>query len=546
MRFRSFTSVLEETEDQAVREQFERCLLVRCMFSAEEPSDVDEALASKAWKGAMDVEMQSIVENGTWKLAQLSAGHKAIGLKWVYRVKRDPAGNVVKHKARLVAKGYVQRQGVDFEEVFAPVARMETVRLLLALAAHSGWEVHHMDVKSAFLNGDLTEEVYVDQPPGYEVAGQEGKVLRLHKALYGLHQAPRAWYAKLDETLTSLGFTRSALEHAVYRRGNSQSHLLVGVYVDDLIITGTTAADIISFKEQMQKLFKMSDLGRLSYYLGIEVDQSSNGITLSQKSYAGKILEIAEMSNCNSCHTPMECRLKLKKDDDCDLFDATLYLRVIGSLRYLVNTRPDIAHSVGIVSRFMEKPSTNHWAAVKQILRYIKGTMHYGCSYKRGHGTAELIGFSDSDHAGDVGDRKSTSGHVFFLGKNLITWSSQKQKIVALSSCEAEYVAIAAATCQGLWLSRLLEDITGTSPAQFKLLVDNKSAIALSKNPVHHDRSKHIDVKFHFVRDCMEKKQVEIDHVGTQDQLADALTKALGRVRFIEMRQRLGMIGVVQ
>lgn len=357
--------------------------------------------------------------------------------------------SVIKHKVRLVARGFSQRQGVDFDEVFAPVARMETVRLLLAFAAHHGWEVHHMDVKSAFLNGDLSEEVYVAQPPGYVVDGQEQKVLRLRKALYGLKQAPSAWYSKLDETLANLKFVRSPLEHAVYRRGDAKSYLLVGVYVDDLIITGTDMAAISEFKAQMRHLFKMSDLGPLSYYLGIEVVQEKGEITLCQQAYAGKILEQAGMSDCNSCHTPMECRLKLKKDDGAKAVDATLYRSIIGSLRYLVHKRPDIAHSVGIVSRFMENPSSNHWAAVKQILRYIQGTRHYGCRYTSG-GSATLLGYSDSDHAGDMSDRKSTSGQVFFLGDNPISWTSQKQKIVAISSCEAEYVAAAAATQQGI------------------------------------------------------------------------------------------------
>ena len=374
-RYRRTSEVMADTEEEAVYDQFDCCLLVRCLFSAEEPRDVDEALTDKAWKGAMDSEMQSINDNNTWELVSLPAGHKAIGLKWVYRVKRDPAGNIVKHKARLVAKGYVQRQGVDFEEVFAPVARMETVRLLLALAAHSGWEVHHMDVMSAFLNGELSEEVYVAQPPGYVIAGKEQSVLKLRKALYGLRQAPRAWYAKFDDSMASLGFTSSPLEHAVYRRGDKQSFLLVGVYVDDLVITGTSLTEIEEFKRQMCQLFQMSDLGRLSYYLGIEVEQGDGVITLKQQSYAGKILEVAGMSDCNSCTTPMECRLKLIKEDGGKPADATLYRRVIGSLRYLVNTRPDIAHAVGIVSRFMEKPSTHHWAAVKQILRDRKSVV---------------------------------------------------------------------------------------------------------------------------------------------------------------------------
>ena len=314
----------------------------------------------------------------------------------------------------------------------------------------------------------------------------------------------------------------------------------MGVYVDDLIITGTDQASIIEFKGQMQELFKMSDLGLLSYYLGIEVTQTRDSITLCQRNYAEKVLEVAGMDGCNACQTPMECRLKLKKDDEAKLVDASLYRTVIGSLRYLVHTRPDITHAVGIVSRFMEKPTVTHWTAVKQILRYVRGTLNYGCRYVRG-GSGELLGYSDSDHAGDQGDRKSTSGNVFFLGENPISWTSQKQKVVAISSCEAEYVAAAVATCQGLWLSRLLCEMKGEEPTKFKLLIDNKSAIALAKNPNHHDRNKHIDVKYHFIRECIEEGQVEVDHVRTNYQLADVLTKAVGRVRFVEMRQKLGV-----
>ena len=434
---------------------------------------------------------------------------------------------------------------MDFDEVFAPVARIETVRLLIALAAQKGWQVHHMDVKSAFLNGDLREEVYVQQPPGFVVKGSSDKVLKLKKALYGLRQAPRAWNAKLDSELLRLGFVKNPLEHAVYRRSNQDGFLLVGVYVDDLIITGSSKASIEQFKKEMMGRFSMSDLGLLSYYLGIQVDQQVGITKLCQSSYTLKILEQAGMKGCNSCAIPMENRLKLSKNDKTPSVDKTKYRSIIGSLRYLVNTRPDIAYAVGIVSRYMEEPKTSHWATVKQILRYLSGTVHFGCVYKR-QGSTELVGFSDSDLAGDVDDRKSTSGSVFLLGTSLVTWASQKQRVVALSSCEAEYIASANAACQGIWLSRLLGELLGIQAPMVRLLVDNKSAIALSKNPVHHDRSKHIDTRYHFIRDCVDRGEVNIDHVGTTEQLADILTKALGRVRFVELRQQLGVVDVQQ
>jgi hypothetical protein len=361
-------------------------------------------------------------------------------------VKKDAAGIITKHKGHLVAKGYVQRQGIDFDEVFAPVARLESVRLLLSLAASEGWAVHHMDVKTAFLNGELLEEVYVEQPPRFVLRGHEHRVLRLVKALYGLRQAPRAWYAKLDESLIKLGFTRSSSEHAIYFRGTGAHRLVVGVYVDDLVITGASQGDIDRFKSEMHSTFKMSDLGLLHYYLGLEVKQSEEGINVSQSAYAAKILETADLSTCKPSCTPIEPHLKLSKLSTAPAVDATFYRSIVGSLRYLVNTRPDLAFSVGYISRFMQNPTTEHLMAVKRVLRYVAGTLNYGCHYRR-NGSARLVGYSDSDLAGDIDSRKSTTGVFFFFGGNIVTWQSEKQKIVALSSCEAEYIAGTTAAC---------------------------------------------------------------------------------------------------
>lgn len=334
----------------------------------------------------------------------------------------------------------MQKHGVDYDEVFAPVARLESIRLLLALAARAGWTVHHMDVKPAFLNGELEEEVYVAQPPGFTAAGEDAKVLKLKKAMYVLKQAPRAWNAKLDASLVSLGFTRCPSEHVVYARGAASSRLVVDVYVDDLnlIITGTDEEEIAGFKK-MQSLFDMSDLGRLHYYLGIEVRQHGGGIDLGQAAYAAKILDKADMTGCNPCHMPMEPRFKLSKVSTARSVDATEYRSIVGMLRYLVHTRPNLAFSVGYVSRFMQDPTTKHVTAVKHILRYVAGTMHWGVRHTRGDHAAPLIGYSDSDLGGDVDNRRSTTGVAFFLGNNLVSWQSQKQRVVALSSCEFEY-----------------------------------------------------------------------------------------------------------
>lgn len=345
------------------------------LLKVEEPVSYSEAAEEKEWQQAMNLELETIEKNKTWTLTDLPPGHKAIGLKWVFKLKKDTEGNVVKHKARLVAKGYVQRKGIDYDEVFAPVARLETIRLLLALSAKEEWEVHHLDVKSAFLNGELLEEVYVTQPEGFVKKGQEQKVYKLSKALYGLRQAPRAWNARLDKCLKDLGFKKCLHEQAVYTKCRNGSVPIVGMYVDDLLVAGSSELEIKLFKEQINKQFEMSDLGLLSYYLGIEVKQGRSSITLKQSAYAKKVLEKAGMSRCNSSKYPMEHKLQLDKDEGGQLVSAKEYRCIVGSLRYLTHTRPDIAYAVGVVSRFTEKPTVKHQQAVKHILRYIQGTI---------------------------------------------------------------------------------------------------------------------------------------------------------------------------
>jgi hypothetical protein len=510
----------------------------------EEPSTYGEAAERQEWRRAMADELKSIADNKTWTLTDAPPGKKPIGLKWVFKIKRDADDNITKHKARLVAKGYVQRAGIDFDEVFAPVARLESVRFILSIAAHYGWTVHHLDVKSAFLNGDLIEEVYVEQPPGFVVQGKEGKVYKLHKALYGLRQAPMAWNAKLDSSLLSLGFRNSTEEHAVYVRGTGDDLLIIGVYVDDLVVVGANQAEVVKFKGEMARLFNMSDLGPLHYYLGIEVRQSSLGITLCQSTYAGKIIEKVGLSGCNPCDTPMEPRLKLSKASSNPLVDKTMYRSIVRSLRYLVHTRPDIAFAVGYVSQFMEAPMTEHWSTVKHLLRYIAGTKTHGCVYHHGKGTLELIGYSDADHAGDGDDRKSTSSAIFFLGRSPVSWQFQKQRVVALSSCEVEYIVGATGACQGVWLSRLLADLLNMKVIAPLLYIDNKSTLALAKNPVLHDYSKHIDIRFHFIQDCINNGVLVADFIRTGDQLANLFTKPLPRARLQELRVRSGVFSI--
>ncbi|WVZ83899.1 LOW QUALITY PROTEIN: hypothetical protein U9M48_030994 [Paspalum notatum var. saurae] len=393
-----------------------------------------------------------------------------------------------------------------------------------------------MDVKSAFLNGDLKEEVYVHQPPGFEIPGKEGKVLRLRKALYGLQQAPRAWNAKLDSTLKEMGFEQSPHEAAIYWRGNGGNALLVGVYVDDLVTTGAKNVEVAVFKDEMKATFQMSDLGPLSFYLGSRCTRTAPGSHFDRPPTPS-----ASLTDCNPALTPMEERLKLSHDSTAEEVDATQYRRLVGSLRYLVHTRPDLAFSVGYVNRFMQRPTTKHQQAVKRIICYVAGTLDHGLYYLRCPGEAHLVGYSDSDHGGDIDTSKSTCEILFFVGKCLVSWQSVKQQVVALSSCEAEYITASTASTQALWLARLLGDLLGRDTKAVELRVDSKSALALAKNPIFYEQSKHIRVRYHFIRDCWEEGSIKARYINTKDQLADLLTKPLGRIKFLELRSRTGM-----
>jgi hypothetical protein len=368
----------------------------------------------------------------------------------------------------------------------------------------------------------------------------------LRKAIYGLRQAPQAWNSKLDDTQRKMDFVQSEHEHAMYRRSHSDDILLVGdgVYVDDLVITGSSLAAVKEFKEEMKRAFLMSDLGLLSFYLGIEVRQDAGGITLRQTHYAKKILEMVSMTDCKATATPMEERLRLSRDSTAEEVNVTLYRRIVGSLQCLIHTWPDLTYAVGYVSRFLERPTEEHLQAVKKILRYIARTLQYGLRYGRRTGTTRLVGYCDSDLAGDIDTRKSTTCALFFLGKSLMSWQSLKQRVVALSSCEAEYIAATTTATQAIWMARLLGELLGREPEVVELKVDSKSALALARNLVFHERSNHIDLRYHFIRNCLAEGTLSATYINTVDQLTDILTKALGRVKFQELRARIGMVQI--
>jgi hypothetical protein len=353
----------------------------RCNVAVCEPACCEEALKDPKWKNAMEEEMSMIQKNKTWELVDKPEDRHIIGVKWVFRTKLNADCSINKYKARLVVKGYAQIFGVDYSDTFAPVSRMDTIRLVLAIAAQKGWKVFQLDVKSAFLNGDLQEEIYVEQPEGFVVQGGEDKVYLLKKALYGLKQAPRAWYSKINDHLLSIGFVKSLSESTLYVKLKGKNSLIISLYVDDLLVTGNDTRLVEEFKQEMMQAFEMTDLGLMTFFLGIEIKQNENDVFIYQKKYAKEILKKFQMEECKTVSTPMNQKEKLSKEDGFDKVDEGYYRSLIGCLMYLTATRPDILFAVSILSRFMHCASEMHLKAAKRILRYIKGTIDYGVKF---------------------------------------------------------------------------------------------------------------------------------------------------------------------
>jgi len=525
-----------------------------CFMVHDDPICFAEAVKEQKWREAMDLESAAIEKNKTWELVSQPKGIKTIGVKWIFKTKLNEKGEVDKCKAHLVVKGYAQRYGIDYSEVFAPVARWDTIRLILALAAQKGWVVFQLDVKSAFLHGELKEAVYIKQPEGYVHKGEEHKVLKLKKALYGLKQAPRAWYSRIEGFFIKEGFKKCSHEHTLFLKHEADGKfLIISLYVDDLIYTGNDVELCEKFKKSMKLEFDMSDLGKMKYFLGVEVQQSCEGIHLCQMKYAGEVLERFGMGSCNPVKNPIVLGTKLVKNSGEASINSTLFKQIIGSLMYLSVTRPEIMFVVCLLSKFMTDPKVSHMVAAKRVLRYVKRTVNLGVFYKRG---AENVGnlrvnyensfdnleaYTDSDYAGDTEDRRSTSGYVFLLSGGAVAWSSRKQPVVTLSTTEAEYVAAAACACHSIWMKRVLNSLGFPSCKCVKIFCDNSSTIKLSKNPVLHGRTKHIDIKFHFLRDLVKEGVVELVHCGTSEQMTDIMTKPLKLESFLKLRNMLGV-----
>ncbi|KAM2959955.1 hypothetical protein FF1_029709 [Malus domestica] len=419
---------------------------------------------------------------------------------------------------------------------------MNTVRVLISLAANMNWPLKQFDVKNAFLHGNLEEEVYMDFPPGYS-AGRSTGVCRLRKSLYGLKQSPRAWFDRFTQVMKKIGYYQSHSDHTLFVKRRQEKVTALIIYVDDMIITGDDCDEISRLQRNLAAEFEMKNLGDLKYFLGVEVARSSKGIFLSQRTYVLDLLKETGMLGCKPVDTPIIEKHHLCLDPNQKSVDKGRYQRLVGRLIYLAHTRPDIAYAVSVVSQFMHSPSEDHMAAVMRILAYLKSAPGKGVLYRK-HGHLRIEGFTDADWAGSVGDRRSTSGYFTFVGGNLVTWRSKKQKVVSRSSAEAEFRGMAHGICELLWLRKLLEGLGFKPKETMRLYCDNKSARDIADNPVQHDRTKHVEVDRHFIKEKLERKIVSIPFVSSDKQLADVLTHAVCSREFDDSLVKLGMCDI--
>jgi transposase InsO family protein len=517
------------------------------------PLTIREAMQGEdavKWERAMQEEYDSLIANGTWQLTPIPKDRNPIGCKWVFRTKRDVSGIVVRHKARLVAKGFAQVHGVDFHETFAPVAKFTTIRCILAIGAALDLEMHQMDVKTAFLNGDLEEDIYMVQPEGFVQQGNEHLVCKLQKSLYGLKQSPRAWYQKIDTFLLAHGFTRSIADHSLYFMQEGQHVVIVIIYVDDLIILASLMSLMNALKGMLEREYEMSDLGELHFCLGVEFvrDRATRTITMSQGKYVMDVLKRFGMEDCKPVATPLDANSKLVKlsEEEYAMEAKSMaevpYKQAVGSLMYaMIATRPDLAYPISVVSQHMARPGSMHWMTVKRIMRYLRGTSDVKLCL--GGKDIVLSGYCDADYAGDTSDRRSTTGYMFKVGSGAVSWNSKRQQTTATSTVEAEYMATSHATKEAIWLRQLMVDVGCTQGEATTIMCDNQGCISLAKNPTHHSRTKHIDVQYHFIREKLELGVIHLEYCPTEHMVADVLTKGLCRDRHQRLVIAFGLRG---
>lgn len=489
------------------------------------------------WQAAVNDEMESLQKNQTWTLVKLPKGKKPISCKWVFKIKPGSDGEPNRYKARLVARGFSQRYGFDYTETYAPVARLDTLRTILAVANHQRMIVHQMDVKCAFLNGRIDEEIFMSLPEGFQQGNDT--VCRLNRSIYGLKQASRAWNERFHKFVTGIGFRRSDNDPCLYVRDG----VYIILYVDDILIVGSELKSVEEVKHVLSNEFDMTDLGAVNNFLGMTIkrDVADRVLRISQRSYLESLLERFGMQDCKPVSTPMECHLKLLKGEEKDRTDKP-YRELVGCLTYVTLTsRPDLSAAVNYLSQFQSCPTEVHWTHLKRILRYIKGSLDMALEYRGDQHAVPIEAFSDADWANDVNDRRSVTGYAFKIFGCTVAWLTRKQPTVSLSSTEAEFVALCTAGCEGVWMKRLLSDLGVTITGPVVYHEDNQSCILVAKDPRDSRRMKHVDVKYYFIRDLVQRGQISIQYIPSEKQQADILTKGLPFEAFGRLREMLGL-----
>lgn len=520
-----------------------------------------EADDAKQWQSAMQTEIDVLHSFPAWELVPRPANRRVLRGRWVFKKKMNPDGTINKYRARFVAQGYTQAKGIDFHETFSPVVSATALRAIIAIATHHGWQIRQRDVVLAYLNGKLEEELYMEQPEGFGI-NADSKVCRLLRALYGLKQSGRVWNHRLHEELMRLGLQQLASEPCIYVLGGheNEAHLanakvVVAIYVDDILITGPDAQLVNEFEAALADKFKMTDGGNLSFILGVRVTDFENqqGRLLDQGHCTRQLLARFGMTDANPAPTPMEGNaleslMPQEEDENVDEASARRYAEAVGSLMWLSTmTRPDIVFATSFLARFTAKPTQRHWGAIKRVLRYLRGTIDHGIFFHGKGSTSDeasepLVTYSDADWAGCRDTRASTTGMIVLYRHGAISWRSTRQKCVATSSCEAEFIAGSAASQETQWIRGILRHLDPTAEAKpTELMMDNNGAIELAGDAKATRRSKHIDIKYHHLRWCVANKVITIRHVASAENVADVFTKPLDKVKFTKFR---GMMGI--
>ena len=517
-----------------------------------EPASLDEALRgpnAKEWQAALDYEISQLEKLGTWVLEDLPKGEPIIPCTEVLKEKRGPNGEIESYRVRIVAGGHKQVEGINYTETFSAAVKTPTVRVVLANAAEKDWEIHQIDVKSAYLQAPLKETIYMRPPRGVLKPGQEGKVCRLLKGLYGLKQAGRGWYQELAKVMVGeLGFKRSALDHSVFYRRSEEEHTVVAVATDDMALTSKRASDIVKLKSEISQYWQITDGGEMHWYLGFAIkrDRVARTISINQRAYIEAMLNKFRLTNAKPVSTSMESGAHFTKEQGPSTPTQAMQMRgvpyaeAVGCVLWPVMImRPDCAFAVGILSQFVQNPGNAHWEALKRVMVYLGMTKDLWLTF--GGRSRKLVeGFCDSDYANQR-DRHSIAGFSYHFGQGAISWSSKKQQVIALSTVEAEYIAQAHAAKEALWLRSFISEIRNESARAITINSDNQGAIALSKDNKFHSRTKHIDVRYHFIREAVEDGKVSVVYIPTDDNPADIFTKPLAKTKFRRFVELLGL-----